>query len=172
MAGNSAWSRGLLSGGAGSVNFFQAFNAADLNSLPNLSSVLSSVAVFDNTVALDQFMDISFVGAIAAASTIATGAGLAFFLATIQGNGSTIYDGRMTAGTQYANTTYSPLMNSLGGFPISPGTSITNISGSVLNITIPPRKLALVVQNQSGFAFAGAGACSCWVSTYCQNTNA
>ena len=169
MAAKTAWSPGNLN--SGSVAFFPAFNAADLASLANLSTVLSSVAQFDNTVALDQFMDISFVGAIAAASTIATGAGIAFFLWTLQSNGTTLGDGRLTAGTPVASAAYTPILNPLGGIPVSTGTSITNIAGSVLNIAIPPRKFALVIQNQTGFAFAASG-CSCQISTYCQNTNA
>jgi hypothetical protein len=168
MTANTAWAGGQLNS---SVAFFPAFNAADLNSLANLASVLSSVAAFDNTAALDQFMDISFVGAIAAASTIASGAGVAFFLWTLQAGGTVLGDGRLTPGTQVAATTYTPFLCPLGGFPISPGTSITNIAGSVLNIAIPPRKFALVTQNQTGFAFAPSG-CSCQISTYRQNTNA
>lgn len=170
MAGHTSWAGGNLNGG--SVNYFSAFNAADLNGLANLSSVLSTVATFANDVNLDQFMDISFVGQIAASSTIATGAGLAFFLWCLQGDGSTLGDGRLTAGTQVASTTYGPLLNSVGGIPIAPGTAITNISGSTHGLPIPPRPFRLAMQNQSGFAFATGGLCSCWISTYRQNTNA
>lgn len=169
MTARTAWAGGSLNSNL--VDFFPAFNAADLNSLANLSSVLSSVAQFDNTVALDQFMDISFVGAIAAASTIASGAGIAFFLWCLQGGGTILGDGRLTPGTQVVSTAYTPFLCPLGGFPISPGTAITNIAGSVLNLAIPPRKFALVIQNQTGFAFAASG-CSCQISTYRQNTNA
>jgi hypothetical protein len=173
MANKTAWAGGSLAGGGA---FTPAFNASDLNSLANLSSVLGGIT-FDNTVATlgtpDQWMDISFVGQITPSlSTIGQGAGIAFFLWCLQLDNATYGDGRLTAGTQVASTTYVPLLNSIGGFPISPGTGITNIAGSVLEIPIPPRKFALTMQNQSGWAFAAGGVCACSISTYRQQTNA
>lgn len=174
MAARTSWAGGSLGGGNGA--FMPAFALSDMASLPQLSSVLSTI-MFDNTVATlgtpDQFMDISFDGAITPSlSTIQSGAGIGFWLAVLQENGTTIYDGRLTPpGTQVPSTTYGPLMNPLGGIPISPGTSVTNIAGSLLNVTIPPRKFGLVMQNQSGFAFTATGL-TCSISTYRQNTNA
>jgi hypothetical protein len=165
MANNTAWAGGLLNGS--STAFFSAFNAADLASLANLSSILSSVAAFDNTTLGDQFMDISFIGAFASAQTVLAGAGVSFFLATLMHNGTTYGDGRQVAGTQIA---YTPLLTSIGGFPVQQG-STTNWAGAVLEVPIPPRKLALICQNITGFAFAPTG-CSCSISTYKQNTNA
>jgi hypothetical protein len=170
MTALTAWSGGSL--GGGTTAFFPAFNAADMNSLANLASVLSSILQFDNTAGANQFMDVSFTGAIAASSTIAAGAGLAFFLACLEADNSTIGDGRMTAGTQVASTTYTPMNNPIGGIPIAPGTAITNIAGCLLGVTLPPRKFALIMQNQTGFALAAGGVCSCQISTYRQNTNA
>jgi hypothetical protein len=165
MSNKTAWTGGLLN--SSSTAFQSAFNAADLNSLTNTYSVLSSVAAFDNTSQGDQFMDISFVGTIAS-STIVQGAGMAFFLYILQEDASTYGDGRLTAGTQ---TNYAPLMNSLGGFPIIAGASVTKVAGSVIGLVIPPRKFALVVQNLSGFNLASSGN-ACQISTYKQNTNA
>jgi hypothetical protein len=174
MPGGSAWKQGSLPGMT-SGGFAAAFAASDLNALPQLASVFSTI-LFDNTVATivtpDQFMDISFVGALTAAETIAPGAGLSFFLWILQEDNVTYGDGRMVAGTQYASTSYTPLQSSIGGIQISPGTAITNIAGSSLMIPIPPRKFGLVAQNNSGFAFAGGGVCSISISTYRQNTNA
>lgn len=166
MAYNTAWQGGNLNSVA-PIDYFNAFNAADLNGLAAGASVLSSIAVFDNTVAKDQFMDISFVGQLAAASTITAGQGLAFFLAILQNNNATLGDGRLVAGVQSA---YTPILNSLGGFTIQTGTSIQNIAGSVLNLAIPPRKFALIMQNASLVALNSSGN-SCSISTYRQQTN-
>jgi hypothetical protein len=173
MANRTAWSAGSLPGTT-TGGFTAAFLAADLASLANLSSVLASVT-FDNTVATvttpDQFMDVSFVGALVSASTLAPGSGLGLWLAILQEDGVTYGDGRVTAGTQTLSTAWSPILNPIGGIPLAAGTGITNIAGSALNITIPPRKLSIILQNQTGFAFAASG-CACSISTYRQNTNA
>jgi hypothetical protein len=134
---------------------------------------MSSIA-FDNTVATlgtpDQFMDISFVGAVAASATITSGAGLGIWLYTLQAGGTVYGSGRLVAGTQRA---FSPILNSLGGIPLEPDSAIVNISGSLLNVTIPPRAFRLVLQNQigTGISLAATG-CMCSIATYGQNTNA
>jgi len=166
MSNKTAWAGGQLN--SGSTAFQAAFNTADLNSLAANSSVLSSVAAFDNTSVGDQFLDISFIGNYATAQTVATGSGMAFFLYTLQEDGATYGDGRLVAGTQAA---FSPLLNPIGGFPIVAGTSITTISGDVLGVVIPPRKFALVMQNFSGAGLASSNN-NCSLSTYKQNTNA
>lgn len=174
MTARTAWAAGSLPGTTTGA-YTAAFLSADLASLANLSSVMSTTA-FDNTVATigtpDQFMDISFVGAIVSASTIASGAGLGFWLFCLQEDGSTYGSGRMTSGTQVASTTYAPLSNPLGGITIEPGTTISSIAGCALMLPIPPRAFKLVIQNQTGFAFASGTACACSISTYRQNTNA
>jgi hypothetical protein len=166
MAYNTAWQGGNLNSAA-PIDYFNAFNAADLNGLAAGSSVLSSIAVFDNTVAKDQFIDISFVGSLAAASTITAGQGLAFFLAVLQGDNVTLGDGRLQAGAQ---TAYAPILNPLGGFTIQTGTSVQNIAGAVLNKAIPPRKFALIMQSNLLVALNSSGN-SCKISTYRQQTN-
>ncbi len=170
MAAKTAWSGGLLASSAGA--YVAAFNASDMNSLANLSSVMSGIA-FDNTVATlttpDQFMDVSFVGTMSASVTIPAGSALGLWLYPLQRDGTTYGSGKLVASTQLAN--YSPLLNPLGGLPIEPGTTITSISSSILGVTIPPRAFRLVVQSQLGAALVlASGMIS--IATYCQNTNA
>jgi len=158
MTATTKWQAGTLA-----PAWTLAFNAADLTALPNLSSVLSGLQ-FDNTTALDQFIDFSFVGTIAS-STIASGAGVGLWLSILEGDNATIGSGRYVAGTQTAS---SPLNCPLGGIPIEPGTTITAIAGSLLSVTLPPQKFNLLLQNQVGFTFTG----SLWIKTYRQNVNA
>lgn len=164
MTSLTQWAGGALN--TNSVAFQAAFLSTDLNSLAGGSAVMSSTA-FNNSTGLDQFMDISFVGAITS-TTLTAGAGLAFYLAVLQEDGSTYGDGRLTAGTQ---TTYSPLFNPIGGIPIQAGT-VTVIAGAVTEIVIPPRAFRLVIQNNilPATALASSGN-SCSISTYRQNTN-
>lgn len=165
MTAKTAWAGGSLS--TGNV-FFPLFNAADLNSLATGASVMSSLS-FDNTVALDQFMDLSYVGAFTAAQTVAAGAGIGLWLACLNADNTTYGGGRFVAGTQLP--TFNPLLDPLGGIPIEPGTTITAISGLLLNTTIPPRVFRFVAQNQTGFALAASGNMISGAS-YRQNVNA
>ena len=170
MANNTAWSGGLLTGVG--IAYQPAFNATDLNGLAAGASVMSSVAPFDNTISLDEFMDISFVGALLTATAFPAGWSIAFFLAVLQGNGSTYGDGRLTPGTQVAGTVYSPIMDPLGGIqPATNTTAATPIIGDVGGIVIRPRKFALICQNNTTVALAATGN-SCYISTYRQNMNA
>lgn len=164
MSNLTSWYGGALN--SDSVAFQAAFLAADLNGLASGSAVMSSTA-FNNTVGLDQFLDLSFVGVFAASETVVAGAGMGFWLAILQEDGTTYGDGRLTAGTQAA---YAPLLNPIGGFPIQVGT-ITDFWGSSVLNCIPPRNFRLVAQNNTGFALASSGN-SCSISTYRQNTNA
>ena len=129
---------------------------------------MSGIA-FDNTTALDQFMDISFVGAFASAQTVGAGAGIGMWLYTLAHDGTTYGSGRLVAGTQLA---FSPMLNPIGGIPLEPLAGVTTFAGSNLGLALPPEAFRLVLQNQTGFAFAAGGACSCQIKTYRQNTNA
>jgi hypothetical protein len=173
VTARTSWAAGSLPGTTTGA-YTAGFVSSDLNSLASLSSVMSST-VFDNTVATittpDQFMDISFVGALTSSSTIASGAGLGIWLACLQGDGTTYGTGRMTSGTAVVSTTFVPLQCPLGGIPIEPGTTQTNIIGCLLCVPIPPRAFKLIIQNQTGFALAASGN-NCYISTYRQNTNA
>ena len=166
MANLTAWNGGLLTGqGIG----FQAAFGAEINGLASQACVMSTIA-FDNTVALDQFMDISFKGSYASPATITSGLALGFFMACLQNDGVTYGDGRLTAGTQVAGTTFQPVMDPLGGIALANGTSITPLIGDVGGIIIRPRAFRLILQNNS-FGLAATGQ-TCSISTYKQNMNA
>lgn len=167
MVNKTQWTGGLIN--ASSTAYLQAFNAVDLNGLAAGSSVMSSVAAFDNTLNGDQLIDISFVGAIAS-STIPAGAAIAFFLYVLQGDNVTYGDGTFPTGGQ--QKVFAPLLCPLGGFPVQQATGVTAIAGSVLGQMIPPRKFALVCANNLVTIPLAAGGNSCWISTYKQNTNA
>jgi hypothetical protein len=157
MAIGSQWTAGNL---FTSLSFNPAFNAADLNSLANGSSVLSSVAAFSNGTALDQYLDLS-VELTVASSAIASGSSLAFWLAMLQEDGSTLGDGTLTPGTQAA---VMPVWTSLADILLFASTRTTLI-GSETGLLIPPGNFALVMQNNSGVALAASGNI-CRIRTY------
>ena len=168
MAALASWAGGALA--SNSFNYVAAFNAADLNSLPATACVLSSLAPFDNTISSpDQFMDISAVCTVASTAPI-SGSGLSFWLALLQGNGTTLGDGRLTAGSQVLSSVYSPPWAPLPFIPSQIGTSITSVVGDSGLVTIRPKKFALIVQNNMPTAFAASG-CMVYVSFYKQNLN-
>lgn len=167
MTNQSAWIGGQLD--AGAIGYQNAFGA-ELNvsgGIPNGASILSSIA-FDNTAGLDQFMDISFVGALSASSAVVAGAALSFFLAVLQNDGVTYGDGRLSPGG--APVVYQPILNPLPGIPFVAGT-ITNLVGDSGLITLRPRKFALILTNNTAFTIAPSGN-HCMISTYRQNLNA
>lgn len=164
MTALTQWQGGSLN--ANSVAYQAAFLTADLASLPNGSSVMSSTA-FNNATALDQFLDVSLVGVLTAAETIAAGSGIGLYIAYLQGDGVTYGDGRLTAGAQAA---YQPLVQSLGGIPIQTGTTITDLWGDIGGITIKAKSFRMIVMNNSGFAFAASGS-MVYIATYRQNVN-
>jgi hypothetical protein len=167
MTARTAWAGGTLDGANGA--YFSAFGS-EINSLANTDAVLSTLS-FDNTVATlvtpDQFLDLSFVGALTASETVGAGAGLAFFLYVLQEDGVTFGDGRLVAGTPLA---FQPLLGPMGGIPVQSGT-VTTFAGNICGFVIPPRKFSIVMQNNTGFALAASGL-SCSISTYRQNVNA
>jgi hypothetical protein len=168
MTTKTAWAGGTLNGGNGA---YMAAFGTEINSLPTGDAVLSTIS-FDNTVATlgtpDQFLDLSFTGALTASETVGAGAGLAFFLYCLQADGATFGDGRLVAGTQLA---FQPLLCPMGGIPVQTGTAITTFAGNITGFVIPPRKFAIVMQNNTGFALAATGLL-CEISTYRQNVNA
>ena len=165
MTNNTAWVGGRLNSGLG---YMAAFNAADLNSLANGSSVLSSVSAFTNAGSsfLDQLMKLSAKLTIAS-NTIAAGANLAFWIAELNADGTTLGDGRLTAGTQ---TAYTPAWPALCSIDIQTGTTITTLAGVKSGLLIPPSSFALIMQNNSGFALASSGN-SVSIATYDINLN-
>jgi hypothetical protein len=172
MAAKTAWSGGAL--GSSNGAYVAAFNSGDMNSLAYQSSVMSGI-IFDNTIATlgtpDQFMDVSFTGALATAAVIPNGAGLGLWLYVLQRDGTTFGGGRLLAGTAAA---FSPMLNPLGGIPVEAwDTASTPLAGSALSLPIPPRAFRLVIQNTlgTGLTLAASGNMLS-IATYCQNTNA
>ena len=89
MANRTAW----VAGNGVGFTWTTAINSADLVSMPNGSSVLSSVTGVANQTNLDMFMDVSVRCAIAS-STIAAGANLAVWLYALLDDGTTYGDGQ------------------------------------------------------------------------------
>jgi hypothetical protein len=151
MTNRTAWTGGLLNTGLAWTAFF---NAADLNSMANGSSVLSGVSAITNGTSLDQFFDVSFQLTIAS-NTIAAGANLAMWLFPLMEDGTTFGDASLTAGTQAAITPglYPKLV-----MPLRAGATQTLLFG-VNNdpLVMPPGSWLPVLQNNSGFALAASG---------------
>ena len=150
MTSRTAWTGGNLNAGLGWTAFF---NAADLNSLANGSSVLSSVSGITNGTSLDELFDVSIILAISS-STLVAGASLALWLYPLQSDGSTYGDGAFTAGTQAARTP--------GKFPkvVIPLPLITTtalVGGNEDPLIMPPGTWLPVLQNNSGFTLSSSG---------------
>lgn len=163
MANRSAWTAGNLN--AGGLAYTAAFGA-ELNSLANGSTVLSSVS-FDNTAGMDEFFDVSAVLAIAS-STIAAGAGLTLWLAALQGDTTSYGEGRLALGA--SSPSYFPGFPSFGAINFQTGATITALIGDLGGLSLRPCKFALCVQNLTGFNLASSGN-SIWIRTYNQNLN-
>jgi hypothetical protein len=166
MVNRTAWTGGNLNGG--SVAYQLAFGS-EISTLAN-GSVAMSQNIFDNTTNFDEFMDISVVLTIAAGSTLTVGAGMAFWLAVLQGDNASYGEGRMTVGSTSAS--YVPAWPSIGGLQFQVG-AVTNLAGDIGGIALRPCKFALIAQNlltatPSNPAFAS---CSVWIRTYNQDLN-
>jgi hypothetical protein len=147
MTARTAWTAG---NGVG-YTWTTVINTADLATMPNGSTVLSSVADIANQTNQDMFMDISFSQAIAS-STIVAGANLAFWLFMLNQDGTTYGDGQFTAGTQAAKT---PTFPPCAVFPLVAAATQTTLVGAVSQIIIPPGSFRVAQQNNSGFTFSG-----------------
>lgn len=162
MASRTAWVAGLGQG----FTWGTAINSADMASIANGSSVVSSVADITNQTALDIFADLSFSLAIAS-STIVAGANIAFWIAALNQDGSTYGDGQFTNGTQAAKTpTFAPC----AVFPLVAAAAQTTMVGAVTGIIIPPGSFRFAMQNNSGFALT-AGTQTVKYRTYNTNLN-
>lgn len=163
MANRTSWTAGNGQG----LGWGTAINSADLASMANGSSVLSSVADIANGTNLDQFMDVSVRCAIAS-NTIVAGANLALWLYALLDDGSTYGDGQLAAGTQAAKT---PLFSPCGVIPLLAAASQTTLVGVATGILLPPGSFRLALQNNSGFALS-AGTQTVKYRTYNMNLNA
>ncbi|KWV54336.1 hypothetical protein AS156_00995 [Bradyrhizobium macuxiense] len=115
-----------MAGNGAGLTWTTSINSADLASLANGSSVLSSVADIANGTNLDQFMDLSVRCAIAS-STIAAGANLALWLYALLDDGSTYGDGQLVAGTQAVKT---PVFAPCATIPLVAAASQTTLVGA------------------------------------------
>lgn len=163
MSNKTAWVAGT---GAG-LTWTTGINSADLASIANGSTVVSSVADIANGTALDQFMDIS-VRCVIASSTIVAGAALSLFLYYLLDDGSTYGDGQFVNGTQAAKT---PALFPCATIPLVAAAAQTTIVGIASGIIIRPGSFRLALQNNSGFALT-AGTQTVKYETYNQNLNA
>lgn len=171
MANRTAWAAGNGVGLTWSTAF-TATSGADLNvGLTNGQSMMSSLAAVANGTNLDQFAALSFQGAVSS-SAIATGANLAFWIATLNEDGSTYGDNLMTPGTAFGSTGTPP-----GWAPpvvIMPlfASTRTSIIGQVQGIILPPTNFLWVMQNNTGFTLGTGTTNACKFITYNQNLNA
>jgi hypothetical protein len=94
MANRTAWTAG---NGVG-FTWTTAINQADLASLANGSTVLSSVADITNQAALDIYADIS-VRMTVASATPPAGAYFGIYLVGLLDDGTTYGDGTLTSGS-------------------------------------------------------------------------
>jgi hypothetical protein len=163
MTARTAWTPG--NDGSG-LSWLTAINSADLASMINGNTVLSSVADIANGTNLDMFMDVSAILAIAS-STIVAGQNLAFWLYALQEDGTTYGDGQLVAGTQAAKT---PAFPPLGSMPLVAAAAQTTLVGFIQQIIIPPGSFRVAMQNNSGFTLT-SGTQTVKYRTYNLNLN-
>lgn len=147
MASRTAWTAG---NGAG-LTWTTLINSADMSSMTNGQTVLSSVADIANGTNLDIFMDIAFLTAISS-STIAVGANFAFWIYALNEDGTHYGDNQLTAGTPASVTPAFPPCAVCG---IPAVASTTNMYGFAQGMVIPPGSFRVAVQNNSGFSLSG-----------------
>src|SRR5215469_16602806 len=162
MANRTAWTAGNGQG----LTFGTLINSADIVSMANGSTVLSSVAGITNGTSLDMYMDISWKLVIAS-STIAAGASFPFWIYALNQDATTYGDGQFTAGTQAALTPSFP-PTATGQIPAVATT--TNMWGTLTQIILPPGTFKVAMQNLSGFALS-AGTQTVQYRTYNINLN-
>ena len=127
------------------------FNAADLNSLANGSSVMSSITPIANGGSiLDVFSDWSVqLGSITAAAPNYLG----LYLYPLNSDGSTYGDNQFVAGTQAAKVPSANYWVQNIGFP----TGAAAIKGTASRIIMLPGTWLPVLYNQAGAAIASSG---------------
>ncbi len=162
MANKTAW----VAGNGAGLTYATAINSADMASMSTAQSVLSSVADIANGTNLDQFADISF-SLVISSSTIVAGANIAFWIFTLNQDGTSYGDGQFTAGTAASKT---PTFPPVGVFPLVAAASQTTLVGTVTGIILPPGSFRFAMQNNSGFSLT-AGTQTIKYRTYNINLN-
>jgi hypothetical protein len=170
MANKSSYSAGNLN--TGNIAYQLAFGS-EISTLANGSFAISSVAAFDNTTALDEFMDISVEATIASGFTLTAGASFGFWLLALQGGGSNYGEGSTRLALGGASSTYVPVFPGIGGVQFTAG-AVTALAGDLGGIALRPCKFVLGMQNQLVATPSNPPlvSCSVWIRTYNQNLNA
>jgi hypothetical protein len=164
MANRAAW----VAGNGVGFTWTRAINTADLVSLANGSTVLSSVADVTNQTALDLYADIS-VRMTVASATPPGGSFFGIYLVPLLDDGATYGDGMMASGGVIARAPpYAPA----GVIPLESAAAATLLAGFVQGILIPPGSFRWAFYNLSGAALSGTGAnCNVFYRTYNINLN-
>jgi hypothetical protein len=171
MANTTAWTGGTLNSGLG---WTLANSASDFQSLAGGKAALSSAADLTNGTGLDQFYDLSFVGAIAS-TTLTSGANISIYLYMLLQNGTTYGDNSFTAGSGSTHTITATI---IGQAPVAimpqaiTGAGATVISGQAFGLLLPPGSFRFALANNllPSTAFS-AGTQSLYFRTYDQNLN-
>lgn len=139
-----------ISGTGQGLTWGTAINAADVNSLANGSSVLSSVSLPNfNGNSLDVFADISI--SLGSVTTVAPNY-LGIYLFPLNQDGTTFGDGQYTAGTQ--STAVPSPSYWVGNIVVPVGTQV--LVGNVTRIVLPPGTVKFLIYNQAGVALAAS----------------
>ena len=149
MPGRTAWTPGNGTG----FTWAPAVNGADLVSLANGSTVLSSVATIANQTSLDLWADLSLRMTVASA-TPPTGAFLSVNLCALLDDGLTYGDGSLTSGSTIARALpFAPV----GVIPLA-NAALTLLAGFIQGILIPPGSFRFALYNNSGAALSATAA--------------
>lgn len=163
MTSRTSWTGGNGQG----LTWGTLINSADMSSLANGSTVLSSVAAITNGTALDMFMDIS-AQCLMGSNPLSSGAALSFWLYLLQQDGTTIGDGRLSSGNQ---TVLTPPWSPVSTIPLPVAAAQTKLTGMTTGIIIPPGTFQVAIQNNSGYSFTN-GTQTVSYRTYNINLNA
>jgi hypothetical protein len=164
MANRTAWTAG---NGVG-FTWTTAINQADLASLANGSTVLSSVADIANQTNLDIYADIS-VRMTVTSATPPAGAYFGIYLAALLDDGATYGDGFLTSG---GTITRAPPWSPVGTIAFETVAAATNLSGFIQGIVIPPGSFRFALYNGSGAALSATSTnCNVHYRTYNMQLN-
>jgi hypothetical protein len=164
-ANRTAWTAG---NGVG-YTWTAVMAVADMTSLANGNTVLSSNTDITNQTAQDQFMDISGVFTVTSA-TPPVGAYIGVYLVPLNEDGATYGTGEMTTGSRTINR--APATGLVCSMPIETAAATTIFAWTCSNIPMLPGNFRFAVYNGSGAALSSTNANSV-VSyrTYNINTN-
>ncbi len=135
---------------SGAVSAYAAaFNAADLNSLPNGSAVLSSIADIANGTNLDIFAALSI--SLGSITTVAPSF-LGVYFYPLNQDGTTYGDKYFASGVQVAQAPSGTYW--VGNIAVGIGTAV--VTGTLDRIIIPPRAGRFLAYNQLGATLAAS----------------